>query len=80
MPFKCLCLHVSMDGDVQFVFCFAARLKDGNNRKILDQFARAKRLRKQLEALEQDNFQEDPHVHLNIPNKKLPQFDANEGK
>lgn len=56
-----------------------ARLKDANSRKILDQYSRAKRLRKQLEALEQDNFQEDPHIHLNTPNKKLPQFDADEG-
>ncbi|KAJ8030973.1 Zinc finger HIT domain-containing protein 1 [Holothuria leucospilota] len=57
----------------------SSRLKDANSRKILDQYSRAKRLRKQLEALEQDNFQEDPHIHLNTPNKKLPQFDADEG-
>ncbi|XP_072034092.1 zinc finger HIT domain-containing protein 1-like [Amphiura filiformis] len=56
------------------------RGRDVNQRRrILDSYTRAKRLRTQLEALEQDNFQEDPH--LNVPlggNKKLPQFDVTE--
>ena len=58
---------------------FAGRIKDTNQKRILDSYTRAKRLRKQLEALEQDNYQEDPQANLVIPNKKLPQFDSNEG-
>ncbi|XP_033638174.1 zinc finger HIT domain-containing protein 1-like [Asterias rubens] len=57
----------------------SGRIKDTNQKRILDSYTRAKRLRKQLEALEQDNYQEDPQANLVIPNKKLPQFDSNEG-
>ncbi len=62
----------------QFLLC-AGRIKDTNQKRTLDSYTRAKRLRKQLEALEQDNYQEDPQANLIIPNKKLPQFDSNEG-
>ena len=61
------------------LFILTGRIKDSNQKRILDSFTRAKRLRKQLEALEQDNFQEDPQANLVISNKKLPQFDSNEG-
>jgi len=40
----------------------------------LDDAARQRRQRKQLEALEQDNFQDDPHANLTW-NKKAPKFD-----
>ncbi|XP_041482490.1 zinc finger HIT domain-containing protein 1-like [Lytechinus pictus] len=56
----------------------SGRQKEIAQRRVLDSFTRAKRLRRQLEALEQDNFQEDPHANLVLLKKKLPQFDSNE--
>ena len=40
----------------------------------LDEATRKRRQRKQLEALEQDNFQDDPHANLTW-NKKAPKFE-----
>uniref|UniRef100_A0A0M3JAD6 IS110 family transposase n=1 Tax=Anisakis simplex TaxID=6269 RepID=A0A0M3JAD6_ANISI len=42
--------------------------------RILDDAARRRRLRKQLDALEQDNFHEDPHAQLQW-HKNIPKFD-----
>lgn len=42
----------------------SARQKDVNSRRILDEAARRRRARKALEALEQDNFHDDPHANL----------------
>lgn len=42
----------------------SARQKDANSRRILDEAARRRRARKALEALEQDNFHDDPHANL----------------
>ena len=55
------------------------RLTVGRSRtqvRILDTATRARRQKRQLEALEKDNFQEDPHAafaHL-VKSVKLPSF------
>jgi len=54
--------------------CFAGRIKDVQQRRILDESARKRRQRKALEALEDDNFQEDPHADLKM-NKRAPKFE-----
>lgn len=42
-----------------------------NQRRILDAAARSRRQKRQLEALEKDNFQDDPHANLNIIQSKM---------
>lgn len=42
----------------------SGRIKDANQKRILDEAARKRRARKAIEALEQDNFHEDPHADL----------------
>jgi len=42
----------------------SGRQKDANSRRVLDDAARRRRARKALEALEQDNFHDDPHANL----------------
>lgn len=42
----------------------SVRQKDANSRRVLDEAARRRRARKALEALEQDNFHDDPHANL----------------
>lgn len=44
----------------------SVRQKDANSRRILDEAARRRRARKALEALEQDNFHDDPHANLGM--------------
>ena len=56
---------------------FIDRIKDLPRRK-LDDAARKRRLRRALEALEADNYQEDPHGDLKM-NKKAPKFDESLG-
>jgi zinc finger HIT domain-containing protein 1 len=51
------------------------RSKDAPAR-VLDEATRNRRRRKALEALEQDNFHEDPHANL-VMHKKAPKFDGN---
>ncbi|XP_023716005.1 zinc finger HIT domain-containing protein 1 [Cryptotermes secundus] len=51
----------------------SGRLKDANQKRILDEAARRRRMRKALEALEQDNFHDDPHADL-VMSKKVPKF------
>jgi len=51
----------------------SGRLKEANQRRVLDEAARRRRARKALEALEQDNFHEDPHADL-VMSKKVPKF------
>lgn len=51
----------------------SARIKDVNSRRVLDDAARRRRARKALEALEQDNFHDDPHANL-VMSKKAPKF------
>ncbi|XP_060567154.1 zinc finger HIT domain-containing protein 1-like [Ruditapes philippinarum] len=52
----------------------SGRIKDAEQKRILDEAARRRRQRKALEALEQDNFQEDPHADLKM-SKKAPKFE-----
>lgn len=51
----------------------SARAKEGGQRRVLDEAGRRRRTRKALEALEQDNFQDDPHANL-VMSKKAPKF------
>ena len=60
-----------------FVFIidyFVARQKDNLQRRVLDAAARRRRQRKALEALEADNFQDDPHADLKM-SKRAPKFE-----
>lgn len=43
-------------------------------RRVLDSASRQRRLRKAIEALEQDNYQADPHADLKM-SRKAPKFD-----
>ena len=57
--------------------CFGVstgRQKDLASRRILDSATRQRRLRKAIDALEQDNFQDDPHADLKM-SKKAPKFE-----
>lgn len=49
------------------------RGRETDRRKVLDDAARKRRARKAVEALEQDNFHEDPHADL-VMSKKVPKF------
>ena len=51
------------------------RIKDAPT-KVLDEATRNRRLRKALEALEKDNFHDDPHANL-VMSKKAPKFEDN---
>lgn len=42
----------------------SSRIKDANKRRVLDDAARNRRLKKALEALEVDNYHDDPHADL----------------
>ncbi|XP_058039190.1 zinc finger HIT domain-containing protein 1 isoform X3 [Ahaetulla prasina] len=53
----------------------SARSQDPGQRRILDRATRQRRLNRQLEALENDNFQDDPHANMPQLVKRLPQFD-----
>ncbi|XP_078283903.1 zinc finger HIT domain-containing protein 1 [Rhinoraja longicauda] len=51
----------------------SGRWQEGGGRRVLDPATRQRRLCRQLDALERDNFQDDPHA--NLPQlKRLPQF------
>ncbi|KAG0711084.1 Zinc finger HIT domain-containing protein 1 [Chionoecetes opilio] len=52
----------------------SGRQKDASARRILDESARRRRARKALEALEHDNFHDDPHANL-VMSKKAPKFE-----
>lgn len=51
----------------------SGRLKDADKKRILDDVSRKRRARKALEALERDNFHDDPHADL-VMSKKVPKF------
>ena len=55
------------------VMC-AGRVKDVQAWRILDDAARRRRQRRVLDALEEDNFQDDPHADLKM-NKRAPKFE-----
>ena len=42
----------------------SGRIKDAYQKRVLDDASRKRRQKKALEALEQDNFHEDPHADL----------------
>lgn len=42
----------------------SGRIKDANQKRVLDEATRRRRARKALEALEQDNYHDDPHADL----------------
>ncbi|KAF6040774.1 hypothetical protein EB796_000916 [Bugula neritina] len=52
----------------------SGRQKELSSRRVVDYASRQRRLRKAIEALDQDNYQDDPHADLKI-NKKAPKFD-----
>ncbi|XP_005110524.1 zinc finger HIT domain-containing protein 1 [Aplysia californica] len=52
----------------------SGRVKEVQATRVLDEAARRRRQRKALEALEQDNFSEDPHADLKM-SKKAPKFE-----
>ncbi|CAB3388686.1 Hypothetical predicted protein, partial [Cloeon dipterum] len=51
----------------------SGRLKEASQKRVLDEASRKRRARKALEALEQDNFHDDPHADL-VMSKKVPKF------
>uniref|UniRef100_A0A914XLV9 HIT-type domain-containing protein n=1 Tax=Plectus sambesii TaxID=2011161 RepID=A0A914XLV9_9BILA len=57
----------------------SGRLQAAENERVLDEVTRRRRMRKQLEALEQDNFHDDPHANLQW-HKKMPKFEDKSGK
>ena len=61
-----------MYGNVQYLSI--GRIKEAQQRRVLDDSTRRRRQRKALEALEEDNFQEDPHADLKM-NKRAPKFE-----
>lgn len=52
------------------------RIRDADKKRVLDEATRKRRARKALEALEQDNFHDDPHADL-VMSKKVPKFQDN---
>ncbi|KAK7089935.1 zinc finger HIT domain-containing protein 1-like isoform X2 [Littorina saxatilis] len=52
----------------------SARQKTAEQKRVLDDVSRRRRQRKVLEALEFDNFSEDPHADLKM-SKKAPKFE-----
>lgn len=52
----------------------SAGRKDSGPRRVMDDAGRRRRARKALEALEQDNYHEDPHANL-VMSKKAPKFE-----
>ncbi|XP_075248585.1 zinc finger HIT domain-containing protein 1-like [Convolutriloba macropyga] len=56
------------------------RQKIVNEKKILDNISRERRLERHLDSLEKDNFQEDPHANLIFINKKMLHVEGQEDK
>ena len=57
-----------------------ARQKALSGKRVLDDYARRRRQKRQLDALEMDNFGDDPHANLAVSKvKKLPSFTDTEG-
>ncbi|XP_074648736.1 zinc finger HIT domain-containing protein 1-like [Tubulanus polymorphus] len=52
----------------------SGRIKDVQARRVLDVAARRRRMKKALEALDQDNYQDDPHADLKM-SKRAPKFE-----
>ncbi|EAT34901.1 AAEL012898-PA [Aedes aegypti] len=54
----------------------SGRIREADKKRVLDDASRKRRARKALEALEQDNYHEDPHADL-VMSKKIPKFQDN---
>ena len=54
------------------------KLRQVEGRRVLDEAARQRRLKKQLEALERDNHHDDPHQNVPQITHKLPSFSDGE--
>lgn len=54
----------------------SGRVKEADKKRVLDDASRKRRARKALEALEQDNYHDDPHADL-VMSKKVPKFQDN---
>ncbi|KAM9168765.1 LOW QUALITY PROTEIN: zinc finger HIT domain-containing protein 1 [Mergus octosetaceus] len=52
----------------------ASRVPEAAQRRVLERATRQRRLNRQLEALENDNFGDDPQAGLPRPGKRLPHF------
>uniref|UniRef100_A0A8B9RYJ2 Uncharacterized protein n=1 Tax=Accipiter nisus TaxID=211598 RepID=A0A8B9RYJ2_9AVES len=52
----------------------SGRVPEAAQRRVLDRATRQRRLNRQLEALENDNFGDDPQAGLPRPGKRLPHF------
>uniref|UniRef100_A0A1I7X406 HIT-type domain-containing protein n=1 Tax=Heterorhabditis bacteriophora TaxID=37862 RepID=A0A1I7X406_HETBA len=55
----------------------SARIEGNESTRVLDSAARNRRLKRQLDALEQDNAHDDPHANL-VWHKAIPKFDEND--
>lgn len=53
----------------------SGRIRDADKRRVLDEITRKRRAKKALEALEQDNYHDDPHSDL-VMSKKVPKFNS----
>lgn len=70
-----------MIGSLLYKFLFTqaggrTRSANSSQKRVLDEATRRRRQQRQLEALEKDNFQDDPHAafaHL-VAKAKLPAF------
>lgn len=51
----------------------SGRIKEADKKRVLDDVSRRRRAKKFLEALEQDNYHDDPHKDL-VMSKKVPKF------
>lgn len=69
---------------IELNVAITARVKDLNAKRVLDEETRKKRQKRQLDSLEKDNFQDDPHAQLNnalFAKAKIPAFeDSIEGR
>lgn len=54
----------------------SGRIREADKKRVLDDFTRKRRAKKALEALEQDNYHDDPHADL-VMSKKVPKFQDN---
>jgi len=54
----------------------SGRIKDADKKRVIDEVTRKRRAKKALEALEQDNYHDDPHADL-VMSKKIPKFNNN---
>jgi zinc finger HIT domain-containing protein 1 len=53
----------------------SGRIRDADKRRVIDDVTRKRRAKKALEALEQDNYHDDPHADL-VMSKKVPKFNS----